>query len=414
MSRPGIKSSADFQSADDRTTPLARWPVPENWRWVSANQIARIVGGGTPPSRDEANFCSPGAGIPWITPADLTGYSSPYIEHGRRNITEEGLANCGAKLVPAGSVLLSSRAPIGYCAIASNPVATSQGFKSLVFSNDISPVFIRSYLKHSREYLHTLASGTTFPEISGRRVGEISIPLPPLAEQRRIVERLESLEARSRRARAKLAAVPAQLTQARQSLLANAFRGELTSDWRKSNSVGEWISGTLKDFVRIRYGKGMPVSDLSNEGFPVFGANGIIGFTDSFHFEEPQVLISCRGAYSGKVNWSPPRCFITNNSLSVVPIDDTQIHRHWLYYALCGSDTSRMVTGSAQPQVTITNAEVLEISIPPLPEQHEIVRRLSGAFARLDAVEAAHDAAVAGLNRLDQSILIRAFAGRLT
>jgi type I restriction enzyme S subunit len=93
-----------------------RWEVPESWAWTTAGEIARIIGGGTPDASDSANFTE--SGIPWLTPADLTGYQQTYIGKGRRDLSEKGFKSSGATLMPAGTVLFSSRAPIGYCAIA--------------------------------------------------------------------------------------------------------------------------------------------------------------------------------------------------------------------------------------------------------------------------------------------------------
>src|SRR5690606_35514368 len=115
---------------------------------------------------DNANY--DGGTIPWITPADLSGYTEKYIERGRRNITEKGLNGSSARLMPEGTVLFSSRAPIGYVAIARNPVSTNQGFKSFVPHDGVDPEYLYYYLKRAKELALKLASGTTFPEISGK------------------------------------------------------------------------------------------------------------------------------------------------------------------------------------------------------------------------------------------------------
>ncbi len=139
----------------------------------------------------------------------------------------------------------------------------------------------------------------------------------------------------------------------------------------------------LGEICEIVYGKGFPTKGLKSEGFPVFGANGVIGFNDTYLYEESQVLISCRGAYSGKINLSPPKCWITNNSL-VIKLVDSKIDRSFLYYALQAASKKDLVTGSAQPQVTINNANELLIPLPPLPTQHQIVSRIESLFAELD------------------------------
>ena len=140
----------------------------------------------------------------------------------------------------------------------------------------------------------------------------------------------------------------------------------------------------LGEICGIVYGKGLPTKNLKTKGFPVFGANGIIGYYDSFLYEEEQVLISCRGAYSGKINISPKQCFITNNSLVITPKEENKVNKKYLYYTLQATNKTKLVTGTAQPQVTINNAEDLQIPLPPLATQRAIVTRIETLFAELD------------------------------
>uniref|UniRef100_UPI0039C73250 restriction endonuclease subunit S n=1 Tax=Anabaena sp. CCY 0017 TaxID=3103866 RepID=UPI0039C73250 len=201
----------------------------------------------TPSTRDIDNFIE--NGIPWLTPADLSNYKFTYIGRGARDISEKGLRNSSARVLPKGAVLFTSRAPIGYCVIASNEITTNQGFKSFVISGNISPEFIRFYLLISKYYAESLASGSTFKELSAKRVATLEIPLPPLNEQRRIVAKIEALKARSQRVKEALEEIPQLLDQFRQSVLAAAFRGDLTADWREQNPDVEAASVLLE---RIR------------------------------------------------------------------------------------------------------------------------------------------------------------------
>src|SRR6516165_828080 len=138
-----------------------RWAVPQSWAWASIGEIAEVVGGGTPDTKDAAaNFSV--AGIPWLTPADLTGYKDAYISRGARDLSEVGYKNSSAKLMPPGTVLFSSRAPIGYCVIASNEISTNQGFKSFILKGSLSPEYLRHYLVASVDYARSKSSGTTF------------------------------------------------------------------------------------------------------------------------------------------------------------------------------------------------------------------------------------------------------------
>jgi len=148
----------------------------DEWLEIRVEDFAEVVGGGTPSTKVEANF---NGKISWITPKDLSGYPFRYISRGERNISERGLANSNARLLPAGSVLLTTRAPVGYVAIAANPLTTNQGFHSLVPKDGFSSEFIYYLLKANTEYLKSNASGTTFGEVSGRVLKNWSFPLLP-------------------------------------------------------------------------------------------------------------------------------------------------------------------------------------------------------------------------------------------
>lgn len=224
-----------------------RWLIPGHWYWVQAKDIATIIGGGTPKTSDETNFSD--QGIPWLTPADLSSYDATYVKKGKRDISEKGLQTSSAHLLPKGTALFTSRAPIGYCVIAENEITTNQGFKSFILDDEISPEYIRYYLLSSKDYAESLASGSTFKELSGKKTEEIKIPLPPLNEQRRIVSKIEELTAHTKRAREALADVPSLIDQFRQSVLAAAFRGDLTAEWREKNPDVEPASDLLE---RIR------------------------------------------------------------------------------------------------------------------------------------------------------------------
>jgi type I restriction enzyme S subunit len=166
--------------------------IPQTWTWEQLGALGPVTGGGTPRAGDLANF-SEGGGIPWLTPADLSGRGTPVITGGRRFLTEQGLASSSASLMPAGTVLFSSRAPIGYVAIAGCQLCTNQGFKSVTPLGGMSSQYLYWVLRGAVPRIRDLASGTTFKEISGRVFSEVLVPIPPQEEQLRIVERIDEL-----------------------------------------------------------------------------------------------------------------------------------------------------------------------------------------------------------------------------
>lgn len=154
-----------------------------SWKQIKLGDVADIVGGGTPDTKNPLYW---GGKISWITPKDLSGYSSRYISQGERHITEAGLKHSSAALLPERSILLTSRAPIGYLAISTTPLATNQGFKSLVLHKEQYPEFYYYLLKANTEYIQNMGSGSTFKEISGKVVKELSFVVPEYQEQKRI------------------------------------------------------------------------------------------------------------------------------------------------------------------------------------------------------------------------------------
>uniref|UniRef100_UPI0037DC1ADF restriction endonuclease subunit S n=1 Tax=Methanobrevibacter smithii TaxID=2173 RepID=UPI0037DC1ADF len=165
--------------------------IPDNWTWVRLNSLGLIVGGGTPKTKVNEYWAN--GKIPWLTPADMKFIKGKYVSHGQRNITELGLEKSSTKLMPKNSIIYSSRAPIGYIAISKNELCTNQGFKSLVPFYEKIIDYIYYCLIALTHDIQSKASGTTFKEISGTKFGEILIPLPPLNEQDKIVNKIEEL-----------------------------------------------------------------------------------------------------------------------------------------------------------------------------------------------------------------------------
>lgn len=146
--------------------------------------LGEVFSGGTPSTKNDSFW---NGNIPWITPKDLSGYSNKRIARGERNITEQGLQKSSAKLIPSGSVLMSSRAPIGYVAISSNPVTTNQGMKSIKPDPEkIDAEYLFYWIKSNLNYILGKASGSTFKELSGTSFKNLLVDLPEIKIQKQI------------------------------------------------------------------------------------------------------------------------------------------------------------------------------------------------------------------------------------
>ena len=162
------------------------------WKEYKIEEFCEVIGGGTPSTKEDSYY---GGEISWITPRDLTNHKNRFISRGERNITELGLKNSSARILPKNSILLTSRAPIGYLAIAENEVCTNQGFKSLIINPEKADYnFVYYLIKSNVERIKGLGTGTTFAEISGSVVKNLKFLLPDLPTQTAIAEVLSSLD----------------------------------------------------------------------------------------------------------------------------------------------------------------------------------------------------------------------------
>ncbi len=190
------------------------------WTKARLGDCCDIVSGATPDTGNEEFW---NGDICWVTPKDISEIEGQYISDTPRKLTALGLASCSASILPPGSVLFSSRAPIGHVAINAVPMATNQGFKSFVPGPDVYAKFLFHWLRANRQFLEGLGVGATFKEVSKTIVARVEIALPPLPEQQRIAQILDKVDDLRGHHRAALS----DLGGLYSSLQHLAFRGEL-------------------------------------------------------------------------------------------------------------------------------------------------------------------------------------------
>lgn len=276
-----------------------------NWKKCKLGDIAEVVGGGTPSTKVDEYW---NGDIAWITPKDLTSYNKVFISKGARSITKLGLSQSSAKLMPKGTVLLTSRAPIGYIAIAENEISTNQGFKSLIPKENLTTSkFLYYWLKNNVEYLKNLSVGTTFAEISGQIVKEVEILLPPLEEQRQIATILSSIDD-------KIELLHEQnktLEELAQTFFVNWFK-----DREFDSTIGDFISiqngfaFKSKDFIDCGDNGVIKIKNISNGIVDIVNTDkvesGVIDDIDlKFKINSGDILLGMTGNM-GKIGIVPP------------------------------------------------------------------------------------------------------------
>ena len=234
------------------------------WIECKISDIGTVVGGATPSTKKAENY--EGGNIAWITPKDLSTFSGRYIQRGERNITEIGLKSCSTQLLPKNTVLFSSRAPIGYVAIAANEVCTNQGFKSVIPNESTDPLFLFYLLKHNKDKIEAMGSGTTFKEVSGNTMKNIIVRVPSDKEvQKNIASILGTLDDKIEENER----INNNLEQQAQAIF---------KEWFIDNPENEnWSNGTFSELIQSTlsgdWGKEAPTGNNTEKVYCVRGAD---------------------------------------------------------------------------------------------------------------------------------------------
>jgi type I restriction enzyme S subunit len=403
--------------------PDAPWPIPSHWQWKKMGDVATVVGGGTPATDRKEYF---GGDIPWITPADLSKYTAKAISQGARNITRAGLDNSGARLLPAGTVLFSSRAPIGYVAIAATSVATNQGFKSFVLNKEVTPEFVYYYLQRGRELALSLASGTTFLEISAKKAAQIPIPVPPLDEQEGIVAEIEKQFTRLDAGVASLKQGQTALRRYRASVLKAACEGQFSH---------EPISVAIESLDQGWSPKCEPVPSPSDDFWAVIKTSAIQSgrfledenkqlpttLTPRPHLElHPGDLLITRAGPRARagvaclVRSTRPRLMLCDKAYRVrakQEVADPAFLEIVLNAPHIVDAIDELKTGISDSGVNLTQRgfQELVIPLPPIAEQRRILAGVERRLSVIEELDATISAELQRAKRLRQAILQQAF-----
>jgi type I restriction enzyme, S subunit len=441
--------------------------LPKGWKIATLGELGTWSSGGTPSRKNPEYY---GGSIPWVKTGDLR---DDYIGATEELITDAGLKSSSAKVFPAGTLLLAMYgATIGRTGVLKIDAATNQACAALIaegLTRDLTP-FLWWFFIHKADEFKAIGQGGAQPNISQAIIKDFPVALPPLNEQRRIVAKLDSLFARSRRAREELERVAGLCDRYRRSVLAAACSGQLTADWREQNPYIESASELLKQIQQENLGRKRPIKvseGISNpfelpEGWKWARLFDICrSITDGDHLPPPQSeagvpFLTISNITTGKINFDKTRyvpesyyqkidqtrkpykgdilytavgatygtpvlvdtkerfCFQRHIAiLKPSLLLDAQCLLYILKSDLVYSQATNVVTGTAQPTVPLSGLRVIKVPLPPLIEQKEIVLRVEKLFNAIAQLEAEYQKALKLCDRLDQAILTQAFSGNL-
>ena len=401
--------------------------LPSGWDECVTDDIAEVVGGATPKSKDPSNFTDEG-GISWLTPADLSGYKDMFISRGKRNITEKGYASCSAKLMPPGSVLFSSRAPIGYVVIAQNEICTNQGFKSFVPYSGINSKYLYYYLRFAKDKAELLASGTTFQEISGKKAAQIPMILAPSNEQKRIAEKLDQILEEVNSAKVRLDKIPTILKNFRQSLI-DQYIGKVNADKNLGAIDLQDICHSISDGdhqAPPKTDQGIPFLVISNITKGFVDLDGATRFVSEEYYNNLKdirtprrgnILYSVTGSIGIPVVVETDKEFCFQRHIAIIKPNNELVLTKFLQYYLKSSfifkQAESVATGTAQMTVPLGGLRGFQLKTPSLDAQKEIVRVLDEGSWFANQIEEKYNLAREQVDKITQSVLAKAFRGEL-
>lgn len=415
--------------------------VPTDWKTLRIKNVASIVNGSTPSSSVEEYW---DGNIIWATPGDFNKFDR-IIDDSESKITEAGYKSCGTSMVPVGSVVITTRAPIGNVLIAGKELCTNQGCKTLV-PNRVESRFLYYIISISSIELNILGQGTTFLELSKESLGTFKLPLPEFEEQLTIANYLDDQTQKIDHLIANKKAQAEKLKELRQIEINNAVTKGLNPNAEMKDSGIEWLGDIPKHWttkrmkdvasVRGRIGfRGYTVDDIVDEGALVIGAKHInssnqLNFDDpeyiswEKYYESPEIMVEVgdvlivqRGSVGKFALVEKEIGPATINPSMILLRLNTRIHPQFLFWYLLGEHMfniiKTIVSSTAVPMISQMQAGVFRIILPPKKEQIEIANYLTERTTAIDQLIKNIEAQIEKLQELRKIKIYEAVTGKI-
>jgi restriction endonuclease S subunit len=377
--------------------------IPGSWKSKALSEVCELITDGShfsPRTQHE--------GIPYITVRDLDDEgidfdNCKYISQASFDELEKN--GCRPK---AGDVLFSKDGTVGKVALVKDDTKFVV-LSSLAILRPNINLITSEYLKYALmspgllENALGMKTGTALRRVVLRNLKTLQIPIPPIKEQLKVVELLDDYLSR-------LDVALAEVTQAK--VKAAQFRRSFVHEMTTAIEGSEVMR--VLDICDVYQPKTISTKELIADGeFPVYGANGQIGFYDKFNHEDSEVTVTCRGATCGTVNVIPAMSWITGNAMVFKP-KDSRIQKGFLEYVLRGMDWTSVITGTAQPQITRTSIQDVFVNVPSPDVQSEIYMKLESSMTQVTSAALLSEKVEMQATSLRRSLLQAAFTGQLT
>ena len=409
-----IKKKEEILTIKDKVEPQ----LPLNWLLTTIGEVGIISSGGTPSTKNLRYW---EGDISWITPADLSKYTKKFISKGSRCITKDGLEESSAKLLPKGTVLFSSRAPIGYTVIANNDLATNQGFKNLITTESLLSEYVYYYFKTLKPLAETVSSGTTFLELSASKFAKLPFPLAPLVEQTKIVTKIEELFINLEYTENDLQDTLKKLEMYRYSLLNEIFNQKSkTRKIIKLKDLGTILTGgtpskNKPEFYGSEYNFYKP-SDLTAYGKIYESKDKLshLGYNSIRHVPKDSILVSCIGTI-GKIGLIKEEGAFNQQINAIVP-DDKYLPEFIFYQAISLNFQNLLKDSTSATTISIINKSKfsqLDFVYYNIEEQKTMVQEIDYKFSIIDNLKLTIESSLEKIKLTRAKILDDAFKGKL-
>ena len=361
----------------------------DKWIKVKISDLGQVVGGATPSTKKDEYY---NGDIAWITPKDLSDFKCRYISRGERNITKAGMDSCSTQLLPKNTVLFSSRAPIGYVAIAENEMCTNQGFKSVIPNENIDCLFLYYLLKFNKDKIEAMGSGTTFKEVSGSTMRNIEVTIP---ESKKVQVRIAAI----------LDAIDSKIEN--NIKINNNLLQQLDTLYDEFSHIKNWSTVIINDIAEKvamgPFGSNIKVSTFVSEGVPIISGNHLRGYfleEPSFNYitEEhaqrlknslvyPKDIVFTHAGNIGQVAMIPDDCrypmYVLSQRQFYLRCDTAKaipeyvvlfFHSKQGQHELLSYANQTGVPSIAQPA---TNLKKIPLKLPPIDEQRQWLQVVS-------------------------------------